>query len=126
MTVFFIAMARAALRAVGIPLALFCLAAIQPAIAVADDPAAVSEPAPEENVQPKRGAGKSRNAGRYKAGAVDRSPERVFLPGQKNPIVLRANSAELFLLQRLRDEAHRFAITFQRQLRKTANFKTLR
>lgn len=48
---------------------------------------------------------------------VDRSPERVFRPGQKNPIVLRQNSNELFLLQRLRDEAHRFAITFHRKLR---------
>ena len=48
---------------------------------------------------------------------IDRSPERVFLPGQKNPIILRANSNELFLLQRLRDEAHRFAITFHRKLR---------
>ena len=49
----------------------------------------------------------------------------MFLPGQKNPIVLRANSAELFLLQRLRDEAHRFAITFQRKLRRTANFRSV-
>jgi excinuclease ABC subunit C len=48
---------------------------------------------------------------------IDRSPERVFRPGQKNPIVLRQNSNELFLLQRLRDEAHRFAITFHRKLR---------
>ena len=49
---------------------------------------------------------------------VDRSPERVFRPGQKNAIVLRANSNELFLLQRLRDEAHRFAIEFHRRLRR--------
>lgn len=48
---------------------------------------------------------------------IDRSPERVFRPGQKNPIVLRQNSNELFLLTRLRDEAHRFAITFHRKLR---------
>jgi excinuclease ABC subunit C len=39
--------------------------------------------------------------------------------------VLRSNSHELFLLQRLRDEAHRFAITFQRQLRRTSNFKSV-
>ena len=45
------------------------------------------------------------------------SAERVFLFGQKNPIVLRQNSAELFLLTRARDEAHRFAITFHRKLR---------
>lgn len=80
---------------------------------------------PGEGEQPMRGAGRSRNAGRFRKGEVEQSPERVFLPGQKNPIVLRSNSAELFLLQRLRDEAHRFAITFQRKLRKTANFRSV-
>ena len=52
-----------------------------------------------------------------------RSPERVFLPGRKDPVVLRQNSAELFLLARLRDEAHRFAITFHRKLRRERNFQ---
>jgi excinuclease ABC subunit C len=47
-----------------------------------------------------------------------RSPERIFLVGRKEPIVLPQNSAELFMLTRLRDEAHRFAITFgQKKLR---------
>jgi excinuclease ABC subunit C len=45
------------------------------------------------------------------------SPERVFVHGHKNPIVLRQNSAALFMLVRARDEAHRFAITFHRKLR---------
>ena len=35
--------------------------------------------------------------------------DRVYLPGQKNPIPLRPNSPELFLLARARDEAHRFS-----------------
>jgi len=48
---------------------------------------------------------------------IERSPERVFRPGRKNPVVLRQNSNELFLLQRLRDEAHRFAITHHKKLR---------
>jgi excinuclease ABC subunit C len=43
--------------------------------------------------------------------------ERVYLPGRKNPIVLRANSPATHLLQRIRDEAHRFAVTFHRKLR---------
>lgn len=47
---------------------------------------------------------------------VKRSPERVFLIDRKDPIVLPQNSPELFALTRLRDEAHRFAITFQRKL----------
>jgi excinuclease ABC subunit C len=54
-----------------------------------------------------------------------RSPERVFLPGRKDPIVLRQNSAELYLLARLRDEAHRFAITFHRKLRRERNFQSV-
>lgn len=40
--------------------------------------------------------------------------DRVYLPGQKNPIPLRPNTPELFLLARARDEAHRFA-NFQRE-----------
>ncbi|MBM3430942.1 MAG: excinuclease ABC subunit UvrC, partial [Bacteroidetes bacterium] len=45
-----------------------------------------------------------------------RSEERIFLPGRKDPVVLPQRSAELFLLTRMRDEAHRFAITYQQQL----------
>ena len=48
---------------------------------------------------------------------IQRSEERVFLPGQSNPVILRRNSNALFLLQRVRDEAHRFAITYHRKLR---------
>ncbi len=54
-----------------------------------------------------------------------RTPERVFLPGRKDPLVLRQNSAELYLLTRLRDEAHRFAITFHRKLRRERNFQSV-
>jgi excinuclease ABC subunit C len=54
-----------------------------------------------------------------------RTPERVFLPGRKDPVVLRQNSAELFLLARLRDEAHRFAITFHRKLRRSRNLQSI-
>lgn len=48
---------------------------------------------------------------------VSHSAERVFLPGRKNPVVLKPNSTALFLLQQVRDEAHRFAITYHRLLR---------
>lgn len=43
--------------------------------------------------------------------------ERIFLPGRKNPIVLRPNAPATHLVQRIRDEAHRFAITYHRKLR---------
>lgn len=46
--------------------------------------------------------------------------ERIFLPGRKNPILLRANSPATHLVQRIRDEAHRFALTFHRKLRNKA------
>jgi excinuclease ABC subunit C len=44
--------------------------------------------------------------------------EEVWLPGESFPVILPRNSEALFLIQRLRDEAHRFAISFQRQKRK--------
>jgi excinuclease ABC subunit C len=43
--------------------------------------------------------------------------EEVFVPGQSEPIVLDRNSPGLHLLQRVRDEAHRFALDFHRQRR---------
>jgi excinuclease ABC subunit C len=43
--------------------------------------------------------------------------ERIFLPGRKNPIILKPASPATHLLQRIRDEAHRFAVTYHRKLR---------
>src|SRR5207237_26114 len=43
--------------------------------------------------------------------------EEVFVPGSPDPIVLDRHSAGLQLLQRIRDEAHRFALGFHRQRR---------
>lgn len=43
--------------------------------------------------------------------------EEVFLPGQPEPLILPRNSQGLFLLQRIRDEAHRFGVSYHRQLR---------
>jgi excinuclease ABC subunit C len=43
--------------------------------------------------------------------------EELFLPGRSEPVVLPPTSSALYLVQRLRDEAHRFAITYHRTLR---------
>ncbi len=57
--------------------------------------------------------------------AVVKSEERVFLPHRKDPIVLPKNSTALFLLVRIRDEAHRFAITYNRELRRRARLRSV-
>jgi excinuclease ABC subunit C len=51
--------------------------------------------------------------------------EEVFLPGVGQPLVLPPNSQALYLLQRLRDEAHRFAITYHRKLRAKSQTKSV-
>ncbi len=43
--------------------------------------------------------------------------DMVYLPGRKNPVRFRKGGDDLFLLQRVRDESHRFAIEFHRKLR---------
>jgi excinuclease ABC subunit C len=43
--------------------------------------------------------------------------EEIFLPGRPGPVVLPNDSQGLYLVQRIRDEAHRFAVTYHRNLR---------
>jgi excinuclease ABC subunit C len=50
--------------------------------------------------------------------------EEIFVPGLATPLVLPANSQALYLVQRLRDEAHRFAITYHRKLRAKSAVKS--
>ncbi|WP_003540421.1 excinuclease ABC subunit UvrC [Desulfotomaculum nigrificans] len=51
--------------------------------------------------------------------------ELLFAPGRPDPIRLPRESRGLQMLQRLRDEAHRFAVTYHRQLRKKRNLKSV-
>jgi excinuclease ABC subunit C len=57
--------------------------------------------------------------------AVVKSEERVFLPNRKDPVILKRNSNALFLLVRIRNEAHRFAITYNRELRRRARMRSV-
>jgi excinuclease ABC subunit C len=56
--------------------------------------------------------------------AGDKLVDRVYLPGQKNPIPLRPNSPELFLLARARDEAHRFSNRGRTKVGKRRRFES--
>ena len=49
--------------------------------------------------------------------ALAKEREELFLPGRPEPVVLPERSQGLFMVQRIRDEAHRFAVTYHQQLR---------
>jgi excinuclease ABC subunit C len=51
--------------------------------------------------------------------------EEVWLPGEPDPVILPRTSEALYLLQRVRDEAHRFAIAYHRQKRSTSMLVSL-
>jgi len=50
--------------------------------------------------------------------------DEVYLPNQKTPVLFSENSPSRFLMQRIRDEAHRFAITYHRKLRGKATLES--
>jgi len=51
--------------------------------------------------------------------------EELFVPDRSDSVLLERNSQGLYLLQRIRDEAHRFAITYHRKLRKREGTRSL-
>jgi excinuclease ABC subunit C len=57
--------------------------------------------------------------------ALAKRVEEVFVPGRSDPILLDPHSPGLQLLQRIRDEAHRFALGFHRQRRDARSFETI-
>jgi excinuclease ABC subunit C len=56
--------------------------------------------------------------------ALAKENEELFVPEQSEPIILPRDSQALFLVQRVRDEAHRFAVTFHRQRRSKSSFQS--
>lgn len=61
----------------------------------------------------------SKGAGLRSAAA----PDKVFFPGQDRPLVLPLSSPALHIIKRVRDEAHRFAVKYHRQLKRKKIFK---
>ncbi|HLI08435.1 MAG TPA: excinuclease ABC subunit UvrC [Ktedonobacteraceae bacterium] len=51
--------------------------------------------------------------------------EEIFIPGSPDPIILPRSSQGLYMVQRIRDEAHRFGITYHRKLRSDRTFRSV-
>ncbi len=58
------------------------------------------------------------------AAGLAKQNEELFLPGKQDPIVLPKDSFALHLVQRVRDEAHRFAIAYHRSIRGKKSIKS--
>jgi excinuclease ABC subunit C len=70
------------------------------------------------------GLAKARTESDFQAKEVKSSLERVFIPGRKNPVPLLPNTAAYKLLVHVRDEAHRFAITYHRLVRSKRSLRS--
>jgi len=64
-----------------------------------------------------RRAMQAEGAGHIPTAGLAKQNEEIYVPGRLAPIILPRDSQGLYLLQRIRDEAHRFAITYHRKLR---------
>jgi excinuclease ABC subunit C len=71
------------------------------------------------------GLAKERTNSLVAGGGVNKSEDRVYLPHKKEALYLSRWPAALFLLQRIRDEAHRFAISYHRSLKTKNDFLSL-
>ncbi len=70
------------------------------------------------------GLAKARVERDFKAKEVESSMERIFIPNRKNPVPLYPTTGAYKLLTHVRDEAHRFAISYHRLLRSKRSLKT--
>lgn len=78
-----------------------------------------------KNHIPVVGLAKARTKSDFQAEDVESSEERFFLPQRANPITFKKNSEALHILVGLRDEAHRFAITFHRKKREEQSLSSV-
>lgn len=70
------------------------------------------------------GLAKARTQGEFSDAEVTATEERFFLPGRQNPVVFRPNAEAHHILVGIRDEAHRFAITYHRKLREATSLES--
>ncbi|NUN05542.1 MAG: excinuclease ABC subunit UvrC [Bdellovibrio sp.] len=70
------------------------------------------------------GLAKARTESDFRKQEVESSEERFFLPGRANPVIFKHNAEALHILSGIRDEAHRFAITYHRKLREGTSLES--
>lgn len=66
---------------------------------------------------------KSRTQSSFTRNEIEKTEERIFVPNRKNPIILKEGHPALQLLQRVRDEAHRFSVKSHRVRRNKRTFE---
>jgi excinuclease ABC subunit C len=71
------------------------------------------------------GMAKARTLGEFHDSEVTASQERFFIPGRSNPVTFQPNSEAYHILVGIRDEAHRFAITYHRKLREAGSLSSV-
>ncbi len=70
------------------------------------------------------GLAKSRTKGTFSDAEISTTEERFYLPGRQNPVTFAPASEAFQILVGIRDEAHRFAITYHRKLRETTSLES--
>jgi excinuclease ABC subunit C len=70
------------------------------------------------------GLAKARTESDFQKQEVESTEERFFLPGRQNPVIFKHNAEALHILAGIRDEAHRFAITYHRKLREGTSLES--
>ncbi len=70
------------------------------------------------------GLAKARTERDFQSTEVKSSDERIFIPGRKNPVALRPNQDAYKLLVHVRDEAHRFAVSYHRHVRSKRSLRS--